>query len=107
MKDSTDETESSGDSTNEYSTNEYSKSFLNRVAARESTGCNIITQHNIRYMMQLMKEMREAIREERFEEYVVQFFKRQFQNGDYPKWAVVALKSVNIELEENLESEDQ
>jgi len=99
------ETTQGGSQPDEYSTNQYSRAYMNRVAARESAGCNVTTQHNIRYMMQLMKEMREAIREERFEKYVQDFFTRHHPKGDYPAWAVTALRSVNIELVEPQQQE--
>lgn len=80
-------------------TGEYSRAYFNRVASRESSGCNLTTQHNIHFMMQLMSEIREAIRNDQYPEYVRAFMKRNYPDGKYPNWIVVALKSVNIELE--------
>jgi queuine tRNA-ribosyltransferase len=45
-----------------------------------------------------MREMRERIIAGSFVEYVKQFFLDQFPTKEYPKWAVDALRSVQIEL---------
>lgn len=45
-----------------------------------------------------MTEIRDSIKADRFPEYVQQFFELQYPDGDYPQWAVDALKSVNIDL---------
>ena len=34
----------------------------------------------------------------RFPEYIREFFKEMFPAGDYPDWAVRALKRVNVDL---------
>lgn len=45
-----------------------------------------------------MGEMRESIRADQFPQFVQNFMDLQYPKGDYPQWAVDALKSVNIKL---------
>lgn len=63
----------------------------------------LMTHHNIAYMMALVRGMREAIMEKRFDEYVKTFLKDQFRgkgNGgaDVPVWVQNAVKEAGISL---------
>lgn len=63
----------------------------------------LITQHNIAYMMSLVQTMRTAILEDRFAEYVTKFIQEMFvgkEKGgeDVPSWVVDALASANIHV---------
>ncbi|KAJ3372935.1 Queuine tRNA-ribosyltransferase catalytic subunit 1 [Allomyces arbusculus] len=59
---------------------------------------HLISVHNIAYQMQLMREMRTAIIEQRFPEWTQTFCMRQYPKGNVPFWAVEALASVGIEV---------
>ena len=48
--------------------------------------------------MNLMKSIRESIKKDNFPGFVQKFFNDLYPNGDFPKWAVDALNSVNIHL---------
>jgi queuine tRNA-ribosyltransferase catalytic subunit len=63
----------------------------------------LVTQHNIAYMMSLVRGMRQAILEQRFADYVVAFIADQYpgkDNGgeDCPVWVRDALLSAGIEV---------
>ena len=45
-----------------------------------------------------MKNIRQSINENRFPEFVKNYLLTVYQDKDYPKWIVDALKAVNIEL---------
>lgn len=45
-----------------------------------------------------MRNIRQSILENRFEEFVRDFMSRQYPLGDYDEWVVDALASVNISL---------
>ncbi|CAG8740580.1 46_t:CDS:1, partial [Racocetra persica] len=65
----------------------------------ETVGCHLVTIHNIAYQLRLMRNIRQAIIEDRFPSFVKQTFKDLFGSEEkYPVWAVKALKSVNIDL---------
>lgn len=64
-------------------------------------GVELITQHNIAYMMGLVREMRKAIIENRFHSFVRSFVTDQYpgkDNGgeDYPAWVLDALTAAGI-----------
>lgn len=49
--------------------------------------------------MQLMRDIRESIKQDRFPEFVQGFMKTMFPDNSYPDWAVKALASINIILD--------
>jgi len=56
----------------------YSRAYLCHLyRAKEMTYFRLGTIHNLYYYLNLMKEMREAIQEERFEEFKVEFYKKR------------------------------
>ena len=50
------------------------------------------------FQMNLMKEIRDSIKDDRFPEFVQTFFSTMFPDKNYPLWAVNALASVNVHL---------
>ena len=55
-----------------------SRAYLHPIAGKEPVAARIITEHNIVFMMDLMARLREAIQEQRFEEFVCEFLKGMF-----------------------------
>lgn len=47
-----------------------------------------------------MRNMREAIKEQRFPEFVKDFMAKMFASSEVPKWIRDALRAVNIPLED-------
>ncbi|KAL1917529.1 uncharacterized protein VTP21DRAFT_3922 [Calcarisporiella thermophila] len=77
----------------------YTRSYMHLLVARETVGCHFLTLHNVVFQLRLMRQVRQAIIEDRFPEYIQTFFKGYFGGRDkYPVWAVNALKSVGVEL---------
>ena len=73
------------------------------LKANNPIAVELITQHNIAYMMSLVRSMRKAITENRFPEYVRAFINDQYpgkdQGGeDCPGWVVDALTAAGISL---------
>jgi queuine tRNA-ribosyltransferase len=63
----------------------------------------LLTQHNIAYMMQLVREMREAIIANKFSDFVRRFIHMQYpgtqQGGeDIPRWVIDALNAAGIDV---------
>jgi queuine tRNA-ribosyltransferase len=76
------------------------RAFVHHVAAKETVGAHLLTMHNVWYQLNLMRSVREAIVEDRFPEFLKQFFRDQHK-GDkekYPEWAVEALRTVGVDL---------
>eukprot|EP00977_Amphora_coffeiformis_P030360 scaffold46492_cov168-Amphora_coffeaeformis.AAC.1 len=73
------------------------------LKANNPIAAELITQHNIAYMMNLVRSMRQAILENRFPDYVRKFVGDQFpaKDGggeDTPAWVVDALNAAGISL---------
>lgn len=79
----------------------YSRAVLH-VLFKEGNAlaAQLLTKHNVSYMMRLMRTMRQAIMDghEAHEAYVRNFFKIQFPQGDVPVWAVEALATADIHI---------
>ncbi|XP_047116886.1 queuine tRNA-ribosyltransferase catalytic subunit [Schistocerca piceifrons] len=77
----------------------YSRAYLHSIVTVETVACHLLTVHNICFQMQLMKSIRESIKEKKFPLFVKNFFKTLYPSGTYPKWITDALSAVNIELD--------
>ncbi|KAL4444470.1 hypothetical protein ABPG74_016763 [Tetrahymena malaccensis] len=83
----------------------YSRSFLHNTIAKEETACHLISQHNLYFLLNLMKQFRQSILDDRMEEFVNEFFKNYFSHEkQIPQWiqdAMVAAKiNLNIKFDE-------
>lgn len=45
-----------------------------------------------------MREIRESIKAQKFPEYVKEYMKDAYTDGNYPQWTIDALKTVHINL---------
>lgn len=62
-------------------------------------GVQLLTQHNITYMMRLVSDMRKAVLEDRFPEYCRSFLRGYFpEPKDIPTWVVDALQEAGVLL---------
>lgn len=77
---------------------QYTRAYLHTVVQTETVACQLVTVHNVAYQLDLMRSIQQSIVEDRFPEFIRQFFNKQFPNKDYPEWAVDALKSVKVYL---------
>lgn len=74
----------------------YTKAYIHAVI-NEPIMCSLITIHNVSFQLQLMRDMRSAIEQDTFPDFVKSYFDDLFAD-EKPKWIVDALKSVNIEV---------
>lgn len=58
----------------------------------------LLTIHNIAYMMQLTRSMREAIIAGTYPDFVRNYLTIMFPAGDVPEWVVDALEAADIKL---------
>jgi tRNA-guanine family transglycosylase len=87
--------------------NNYTRALLHMMFKENNAlAAQLLTKHNIYYMMTLMRTMRQAIMEgpAQHTEFVRQFFRVQYPEGDVPLWAVEALATVDIEVSSTLKS---
>ncbi|KAJ1832390.1 Queuine tRNA-ribosyltransferase catalytic subunit 1 [Coemansia sp. RSA 2706] len=76
---------------------QFTRAYLHTSATKETTGCHLITVHNIAFQMRLMRDIRTAIVEDRYPQFVRRFVQTRF-GKTVPRWVVEALQSVNIDL---------
>eukprot|EP00298_Acanthocystis_sp_HF-20_P026979 c4840_g1_i1.p1 GENE.c4840_g1_i1~~c4840_g1_i1.p1 ORF type:complete len:395 (+),score=163.22 c4840_g1_i1:45-1229(+) len=83
-----------------YCCKNYSRSYIHFLLTHNSAvGVELITLHNVTYEMYLMQQIRESIHSNTFPDFVRSFMKSYHPDGKYPDWAVEALASVDILLE--------
>jgi tRNA-guanine transglycosylase len=79
----------------------YSRAYLNASVTREPRASHLVTYHNLFYMQRFTREMRAAIEDGTFPEWVRAFVhaqKAQFPHGAVPDWVKDALRAAGIEL---------
>ena len=78
-----------------------SKAYIHTLmSSKQSAGCHLITVHNVAFQLNLMAEIRSAIKKDMFPDFVRQFLAANFPGGkpDYPGWVIDALQKVGIEV---------
>jgi tRNA-guanine transglycosylase len=78
----------------------YTRKDLNKIAGKETEASIVLTYHNLRYLMRLCKQMREAIEKKAFKEFCIQFTKKLYslEKDGIPKWVSDAFAKVNIDV---------
>jgi queuine/archaeosine tRNA-ribosyltransferase len=55
--------------------------------------------HNVHYQLNLMKNVRQAILDDRYPDFLRGFFSKLYDDKNkYPEWAVNALRGVGVDL---------
>lgn len=82
----------------------YTRSYFYYSLTRNPKAVNLISYHNVYYLLQLMKKLRQAIIDGNVNQFIEKFITEQFKKeGKYPEWVFEALKAsgVNIEFMED------
>ncbi|KAJ9299264.1 hypothetical protein DTO271G3_2886 [Paecilomyces variotii] len=75
------------------------KAYIHHLAAKETVGAHLLTMHNVHYLLSLMGSVRQAIIEDRYPDFLREFFEKLYKKkSDIPKWAVEALRGVGVDL---------
>ncbi|KAH7070997.1 tRNA-guanine(15) transglycosylase-like protein, partial [Paraphoma chrysanthemicola] len=76
------------------------RAYIYHVTAKETAGAHLLTMHNVHYQLNLMRLAREAILEDRYPQFVKDFFGKLYdwKKEKYPEWAVTALQGVGVDL---------
>ncbi len=80
----------------------YTRAILHMMFKENNAlASQLLTKHNVSYMMRLMRTMRQSILqgEAAFEAYVKTFLSGQFPAGDVPVWVVDALEEAGIAVQ--------
>ena len=76
----------------------YSRAFLHRTVMKEPTTAQLLSLHNVHYMMHFTKDMRAAIKAGRFNKYVQDFVRAHYPDCDAPQWVIDALDVAGIDV---------
>lgn len=76
------------------------RAYIHHLAAKETVGAHLLSVHNVHYLLELMRRVREAIAEGRYPEFLKAYFRGMYDcdRGKYPSWAVDALRGVGVDL---------
>ncbi|KAF3930782.1 hypothetical protein ABW20_dc0104233 [Dactylellina cionopaga] len=78
------------------------KAYIHHLTGKETAGAHILTMHNVYYLLNLMRQAREAIIADKYPLFVKDFFGKiyNYNKAEYPGWATDALKTVGIDMTE-------
>lgn len=80
----------------------YTRAFLHNLVAKGIPfAAMLVTYHNIAYTQSLTKQIRDAIREQRFPEFVQDFVRKQYPADNIPDWVKNALDEAGIHVTDN------
>lgn len=72
------------------------------LKSNNSMGVQLVTHHNVTYMMSLVTRMRKAIIKQAYPDFVRKFIRRQFpKTEDIPVWVTEALLAAGISIKQN------
>lgn len=79
------------------------RAYIYHIAAKETAGSHLLSMHNVHYMLDLVRRMRAAIVEDRYPDFLKEYFGTLY-SGDkekFPAWVVEALQGVGVDLLED------
>lgn len=86
---------------------DYTRAMLHTIVTKEPVAASLITQHNLHFMLTLLSEMREQIRNNTFNEWVRKFLQDFFPSARPapcsacpPRWVRSALEACGIGLDD-------
>lgn len=74
----------------------YSRAYIHAII-NEPLMCSLVTIHNVYFQLQLMRDIRQAISDDKFPEFVKEYMNELYPE-EKPNWIVEALASVNINI---------
>ena len=78
----------------------YTKAYLYMLfRANHPSACHMVSVHNVMYQFNLMRSIREAIKNDSYPQFIKDYFLKLFKTPlSYPSWAVDSLNSVGVRL---------
>ena len=78
----------------------YSRSYLNLIIKKNPRAVNLISYHNVYYLLELISTLRKSIIEGKVDSFVEDFMRKQYHNElIYPNWVYNALKEAGVNVE--------
>lgn len=79
----------------------YCRAYVYHLMREKNTvGCHLLSEHNVRFQMRFMEKIRNAIKEGVFEEFIVNNIRYHYGDNkeEYPKWILLAIDMLSIQL---------
>ncbi|KAL8144502.1 hypothetical protein V2J09_017534 [Rumex salicifolius] len=76
----------------------YTRAFMHRLVTKDAMGSQLVSYHNLYYMMKLSRDLHYSIIEGRFPQFVCSFLQKMFPEGDVPVWVRNAMAVAGIDV---------
>ncbi|RVW17808.1 Queuine tRNA-ribosyltransferase catalytic subunit 1 [Vitis vinifera] len=74
------------------------KAYIHCLVTKDAMGSQLLSYHNLYYMMKLSRDLHSSIIQERFPEFVCEFLQKMFPKGDVPEWVCNAMEVAGIDI---------
>ncbi|ESW08272.1 hypothetical protein PHAVU_009G033100 [Phaseolus vulgaris] len=76
----------------------YTRAYIHCLVTKDAMGSQLLSYHNLYYMLQLSRNLHSSIVEGRFPEFVCDFLHKMFPKGDVPEWVCDAMEVAGIDI---------
>lgn len=76
----------------------YTRAYIHCLVTKDAMGSQLLSYHNLYYMMKLSRDIHIAIIQGRFSEFVCEFLQKMFPEGDVPEWVCNAMEVAGIDI---------
>ncbi|KAM1734424.1 hypothetical protein ACFX11_019907 [Malus domestica] len=76
----------------------YTRAYIHCLVTKDAMGSQLLSYHNLYYMMKLSRNLHSSIIEGRFPEFVCKFLQQMFPKGDVPEWVCDAMEVAGIDI---------
>lgn len=76
----------------------YTRAYIHCLVTKDAMGSQLLSYHNLHYMMKLSRDLHYSIVEGRFPEFVCDFLQKMFPKGDVPEWVCNAMEVAGIDI---------
>ncbi|XP_030506575.2 uncharacterized protein LOC115721420 isoform X2 [Cannabis sativa] len=76
----------------------YSRAYIHCLVTVDAMGSQLVSYHNLYYMMKLSRDLHSSIIQGKFPEFVCEFLQTMFPKGDVPEWVCNAMEVAGIDI---------
>jgi queuine tRNA-ribosyltransferase len=76
----------------------YSRAYIHCLVTKDAMGSQLLSYHNLYYMLKLSRDLHWSIVEGKFPQFVCQFLRNMFPEGDVPEWVCNAMEVAGIDI---------
>ncbi|KAL9254503.1 Queuine tRNA-ribosyltransferase catalytic subunit 1-like protein [Drosera capensis] len=76
----------------------YTRAYIHSLVTKDAMGSQLVSYHNLHFMMNLSRSLHSSILEGWFPEFVCKFLQTMFPEGDVPGWVCDAMEVAGIDI---------